>query len=70
MVLKLLFYPGLISVLGHCFKFARADDLSNVARAAYEKFNTMTQQSDLPLLRRIKSCLELIVWLQAGKKSG
>lgn len=29
-------------VLDHCFKFAREDDLSNVARAAYEKFNTMT----------------------------
>lgn len=54
-------------VLDHCFKFARADDLSNVARAAYEKFNTMTQQSDLPLLRKIKSSSFV---LQAGNKSG
>lgn len=54
-------------VLDHCFKFARADDSSNVARAAYEKFNTMTQQSDLPLLRKIKSSWFV---LQAGNKSG
>ena len=42
-------------------------NLSNVARAACEKFNTMTQQSDLPLLRKIKSSSFV---LQAGKKSG